>query len=100
MVDGRVSRDCTRESCGYGQSPRRLAARRAQSKAALMTALLEVRNLRVEIPTRRGVLTAIDDVSFDIGEGEVLGVVGESGAGKSMTGLAIIGLLEPPTHIA
>ncbi|HYM03695.1 MAG TPA: ABC transporter ATP-binding protein [Stellaceae bacterium] len=63
-------------------------------------ALLEVEHLRVEIPTRRRVLTAIDDVSFSIGEGEVLGVVGESGAGKSITGAAIIGLLEPPGRIA
>jgi branched-chain amino acid transport system ATP-binding protein len=65
-----------------------------------MTAALSVRNLRVEIPTRRGVLTAIDDLSFDIQPGEVLGVVGESGAGKSITGSAIIGLLDPPGRIA
>jgi peptide/nickel transport system ATP-binding protein len=66
-----------------------------------MTApLLEVRHLRVEFPTRRGTLVAIDDVSFDIAPGEVLGVVGESGAGKSITGAAIIGLLEPPGRIA
>jgi peptide/nickel transport system ATP-binding protein len=63
-------------------------------------ALLEVRNLRVEFPTRRGVLTAVDDVSFSIDEGEVLGVVGESGAGKSITGTAIIRLIEPPGRIA
>jgi peptide/nickel transport system ATP-binding protein len=63
-------------------------------------ALLEVEHLRVEIATRRGVLTAIDDVSFAISEGEVLGVVGESGAGKSITGSAIIGLLEPPSRVA
>ncbi len=63
-------------------------------------ALLSVRNLRVEFPTRRGILTAIDDISFDIMPGEVLGVVGESGAGKSLTGAAIIGLLEPPGRIA
>ena len=62
--------------------------------------LLQVRNLRVEFPTRRGTLVALDDVSFDIAPGEVLGVVGESGAGKSMTGAAIIGLLEPPGRIA
>ena len=62
--------------------------------------LLEVRNLRVEFPTRRGVLTAVDDISLHIDAGEVLGVVGESGAGKSMTGAAIIGLLEPPGRIA
>ena len=62
--------------------------------------LLQVENLRVEVPTRRGVLVAVDDVSFDIAPGEVLGVVGESGAGKSLTGAAIIGLLEPPLRIA
>lgn len=66
-----------------------------------MTApLLEVRNLRVEFPTRRGVLLALDDISFDIAPGEILGVVGESGAGKSLTGAAIIGLLDPPGRIA
>jgi peptide/nickel transport system ATP-binding protein len=62
--------------------------------------LLRVENLRVELPTRRGVLTALDGISFTIAAGEVLGVVGESGAGKSVTGAAIIGLLEPPLHIA
>ena len=62
--------------------------------------LLEVRNLRVEFPTRRGTLLALDDISFDIAPGEILGVVGESGAGKSLTGAAIIGLLEPPGRIA
>ena len=64
------------------------------------TPLLEVKNLRVEFPTRRGTLVAVDDVSFALAAGEVLGVVGESGAGKSMTGSAIIGLLEPPGRIA
>jgi peptide/nickel transport system ATP-binding protein len=63
-------------------------------------ALLEVSHLRVEFNTRRGTLVAIDDVSFDIAPGEVLGVVGESGAGKSITGTAIIGLLERPGRIA
>ncbi|MBL8663023.1 MAG: ABC transporter ATP-binding protein [Candidatus Odyssella sp.] len=63
-------------------------------------ALLEVRDLKVEIPTRRGLLTILDGVSFDIAQGEVLGLVGESGAGKSISGLAIIGLLEPPARIA
>jgi len=63
-------------------------------------ALLEVENLRIEFPTRRETLVAVDDISFSIEEGEVLGVVGESGAGKSLTGAAIIGLLEPPGRIA
>jgi len=62
--------------------------------------LLRVENLRVELPGRRGVLTAIDDISLAIAPGEVLGVVGESGAGKSLTGAAIIGLLEPPLRVA
>src|SRR5919206_5064293 len=62
--------------------------------------ILDVRDLRVEFPTRRGTLTALDGISFSIAPGEVLGVVGESGAGKSITGLAIIGLLEPPGRIA
>ena len=62
--------------------------------------LLKVENLRIELPTRGGTLVAVDDVSFDIAPGEVLGIVGESGAGKSLTGAAIIGLLEPPLHIA
>jgi len=62
--------------------------------------LLSVTNLRVEFPTRRGTLVAVHDVSFDIAPGEVLGVVGESGAGKSLTGAAIIGLIDPPGRIA
>ena len=66
----------------------------------MTAALLEVRHLRVEFPTRRGTLLALDDISFDIAAGEILGVVGESGAGKSLTGAAIIGLLEPPGRIA
>ena len=66
----------------------------------MVTPLLEVRHLRVEFPTRHGTLLALDDVSFDIAPGEILGVVGESGAGKSLTGAAIIGLLEPPGRIA
>ncbi len=62
--------------------------------------MLDVEGLRVEFPTRRGVLRALDEVSFSIAPGEVLGVVGESGAGKSITGMAVIGLLEPPGRIA
>ena len=62
--------------------------------------LLSVLNLRLEFPTRRGILVAVDDISFNIAPGEILGVVGESGAGKSLTGAAIIGLLEPPGRIA
>ena len=70
------------------------------SQVRNMQPLLHVENLRVEFPTRRGTLVAVDDISFHIDEGEVLGVVGESGAGKSLTGAAIIGLLEPPGRVA
>ncbi|MDR6266624.1 ABC transporter ATP-binding protein [Roseobacter sp. N2S] len=64
------------------------------------TPALDVQGLSVEFPTRRGVLTAIDEVSMQIAPGEILGVVGESGAGKSITGLAVLGLLEHPGRIA
>ncbi len=62
--------------------------------------LLQVQNLVVEFPSRHGTLRALDDISFDIAPGEILGVVGESGAGKSLTGASIIGLLEPPGRVA
>ena len=65
-----------------------------------MQPVLELKNLSVEFPSRRGTLKALNDVSFAIAPGEVLGVVGESGAGKSLTGAAIIGLLEPPGRIS
>ena len=62
--------------------------------------VLSVRDLVVEIPTRHAVLKPVNGVSFDIAKGEILGVVGESGAGKSMAGNAVIGLLNPPARIA
>jgi len=62
--------------------------------------VISVRGLVVEIPTRHAVLKPVDGVSFDIEAGEILGVVGESGAGKSMTGNAVIGLLDPPARIS
>src|SRR6056297_3943521 len=73
----------------------------ASWKITLMsdTPILSVRDLVVEIPTRQGVLRPVDQVSYDIHAGEILGVVGESGAGKSMTGNAVIGLLDPPARI-
>jgi len=61
---------------------------------------LDVSQLSVEFPSRRGTLLAIDQVSMAIAPGEILGVVGESGAGKSITGLAVLGLLEQPGRIA
>lgn len=66
----------------------------------MSTPLLQVHHLRVEFPHRHGPVLALDGVSMHIHPGEILGVVGESGAGKSLTGAAIIGLLEPPGRIA
>ncbi|MEP1964342.1 ABC transporter ATP-binding protein [Tateyamaria sp.] len=62
--------------------------------------VLSIQRLSVEIPSRHGVVKPVDAVSYDIHAGEILGVVGESGAGKSMAGNAVIGLLTPPAHIA
>ncbi|MSP48954.1 MAG: ABC transporter ATP-binding protein [Alphaproteobacteria bacterium] len=63
--------------------------------------LLSVRNLTTVFATRKGEVTAVDDVSFDLGKNEVLGIVGESGSGKSVTALSILGLLpEPPGRVA
>ncbi len=65
-----------------------------------MIPVLELQDLTVEIPTRGGIVRPVDGVSWTIAPGEILGVVGESGAGKSMTGNAVIGLLDPPARIA
>src|SRR5215212_5311944 len=95
MVDRRLSRHCAGGTDPFHQPARRLAARRAQSKAPMTVPVLSVRNLEVEFLTRRSTLRAINGVSFDIAKGEVLGVVGESGAG-----LAVIGLIDPPGRIS
>ena len=58
-----------------------------------MANLLEVKNLRIELTTREGVAPVIDDLSFTLNPGETLSFVGESGCGKSMTALALMGLL-------
>ncbi len=62
--------------------------------------LLAVDDLRVDFPTRHGTLTAVHGITLAIAPGEVLGVVGESGAGKSVTGAAIIGLIDPPGRVS
>ncbi len=65
-----------------------------------MIPTLKVENLETHFPTRDGIVRAVDGVSFEVGAGEILGLVGESGSGKSITGFSIIGLLDPPGHIA
>ena len=65
-----------------------------------MNQILDVQDLSVEFPQRRQNLQALDSISFTLNAGEVLGFVGESGAGKSLTGAAIMGLLEPPGRIS
>ena len=64
-----------------------------------MPPLLEVQNLRTQFPTRAGLVRSVDGVSFVIGEGELLGLVGESGCGKSITALSIMRLISPPGKI-
>ncbi|MGB2914180.1 MAG: ABC transporter ATP-binding protein, partial [Pyrinomonadaceae bacterium] len=64
-----------------------------------MSHLLEVHNLRTHFPTRAGLVKSVDDVSFHIDEGELVGLVGESGCGKSITALSIMRLISPPGKI-
>ncbi|MEN6463106.1 MAG: ATP-binding cassette domain-containing protein, partial [Syntrophomonas sp.] len=61
--------------------------------------LLQVRNLSTEFAMKRGIVKAVDDVSFTIDKGEILAIVGESGSGKSITSLSIMGLLQNPGRI-
>ena len=65
----------------------------------MTTPILSLKGLTVEIPTRHGILRPVDGISYDIAPGETLGIVGESGAGKSMAGNATIGLLTAPARI-
>ena len=64
-----------------------------------MTHLLEVKNLQTHFPTRAGLVKAVDGVSFGVGEGELLGLVGESGCGKSITALSVMRLIGAPGRI-
>ena len=61
--------------------------------------VLEVEDLRTHFFTRGGVARAVDGVSFTLHRGEILGLVGESGSGKSVTGMSILGLIDPPGRV-
>src|SRR5450432_1702129 len=61
--------------------------------------MLEVRDLHVQIASRRGLVRAVDGVSFEVVKGDALGLVGESGSGKSMTLRAILGVLPPEARV-
>ena len=63
-------------------------------------ALLEIKNLSVEFPTRRGTVCAVENVDLNVDEGEVVGIVGESGSGKSVSALAIMGLVAAPGKVS
>ena len=62
--------------------------------------LLSVKNLSTEFPVKKGIVRAVEDVSFDVDQGQILAIVGESGSGKSVTSLSIMGLLAEPGHVA
>jgi peptide/nickel transport system ATP-binding protein len=61
--------------------------------------MLQVRNLKVSFRTEHGLVRAVDDVSFDVGEREILGVVGESGSGKTISLLSVMGLINDPNAV-
>lgn len=81
-------------------APARADAARLPSAASTPQALVEVRNLQTEIPTPRGLVTPVRDVSFTVKSGEMLGIVGETGSGKSLTVRSVMGLLPQGAYYA
>ena len=66
---------------------------------SMQQAILDVRNLQTHFFTGQGIARAVNDISFDLQAGEILGLVGESGCGKSMTGFSILGLVDAPGKV-
>ncbi|MDP1838834.1 MAG: ABC transporter ATP-binding protein, partial [Reyranella sp.] len=64
-----------------------------------MDKLLEVRGLKTHFATDRGLFRAVDGISFDVPRGRTVGLVGESGCGKSVTSLSVMGLVAPPGKV-
>ncbi len=65
-----------------------------------MSALLEVSDLQISLDRAGQKVVAVDEVCFTLSAGEVMGLVGESGSGKSLTGLSLMGLLQPPLGVS
>jgi len=86
----------TRASCDGTSAAAQPIAGKA---SATLPKTLEVENLRTHFFTKRGTVRAVDGVSLEVASGEVLGLVGESGCGKTVTGFSIIGLVDPPGRI-
>src|SRR2546421_11620800 len=70
-----------------------------RERPSLMSHLLEVKNLGTHFQTREGLVRAVDGVTFYLDRGELLGLVGESGCGKSITALSVMRLVAPPGRI-
>ena len=62
--------------------------------------LLEVNKLKTEFKVKRGIVNAVNEVSFAVDKGEILAIVGESGSGKSVTSLSVMGLIQKPGRVA
>lgn len=76
-----------------------MSSTRAVTGQSETAPVLDVRGLRTWFHTRGGVVKAVDEVSFSLNKGEVLGLVGESGCGKSVTSLSVMGLVPKPGKV-
>src|ERR1700682_5588849 len=86
-------------ACGMPPTPMAGESKRASTVASERETLLSVRNLKTYFPQDEGTVKAVDGVSFDLYPGGPLGVVGESGCGKSVTARSILGIVDRPGRI-